>query len=190
MHSISAIIAVYDDETLAEAAIDRLGDQLGSRTAITVAGVDRADVVMPISLYKADHRVRLWGCPAGIWQRQWPIFADGVSLPSPMNGPTIVLGYMASAVIAGLDIRTGTTGAEAFGSALRGIGVPAADVAMVQTELLAGKLIVMANARVDTGVLLPALVGAVAIRLYDAVSAAPAMPPASQDFHVEMHCQA
>jgi hypothetical protein len=190
MHSISAIIAVFDDETLAEAAVDRLSDLLPSRTAITVAGVDRADFVLPISLYKADHRVRIWGRPSGIWQRQWPIFADGVSLPSPVSGATFVLGYMASAVIAALDARTGATGAEMFGSALLGIGVPADDAAMMQASLLTGKVIVMANARIDNGVLLPAMTGAVAIRLYDAVSAAPAMPPADQDFHVEMLCQA
>ncbi|WP_076070773.1 hypothetical protein [Sphingomonas montana] len=189
MHSISAIIAVFDDETLAEAAVDRLSDLLASRAAITVAGVDRADCVLPINLYKVDQRVRIWGRPSGLWQRQWPIFADGVSLPSPGSGATFVLGYMASAVIAALDGWVSATGAEVFGSALEGIGVPADDATMAQASLLAGKIIVMTNARIDNGVLLPAIAGAVAIRLYDAVSAAPAMPSADQAFHVEMHCQ-
>lgn len=188
MKRSSAIVAVYDDNHLADVALERFVDQLGGRTAITLAGIDRPNCALPITLYKANNRARVWGRPAQIWEKQWPLFADGISIPSGNAGAMYVLGYLASAVIAGVDGHDHVTGEGAFASALLNLGMQSKNVARLQADVEAGRLIVMANVADSELCHLSQPIGAIDIHSYDTLSDAPAMPPLREDFHVEMHC--
>jgi hypothetical protein len=159
MTAIDTVIAVYPDHGSAGAAIKKLGDAGFPMTSLTLIGKGYQTDEKVVGFYNVGDRIKLWGTRGAFWGGLWGLMFGGVFLSAPVIGPVIVLGYLASAVIATLEGAAVLGGLSALGAALFSIGVPKDSVVRYQTDLRADDFLVMVHGSADDAKRAEAILG-------------------------------
>ena len=145
MEKTDTVIAVFADHPAAEAAVKMLADSGFEMKNLSVVGKGYHSEEKVIGFYSAGDRIKFWGTRGAFWGGFWGLFLGGLFMTVPVVGHVIVLGYLASVAISGLETAAMVGGLSALGAALYGIGVPKDSVVEYETALKADAFLVMAH---------------------------------------------
>ena len=139
------IIAVFADHPAAETAVKKLTAAGFKMKNLSVVGKGYHTDEKVVGFYNAGDRIKFWGTRGAFWGGFWGLFLGGLFMTIPVVGHVIVLGYLATIAIAGIENAIVVGGLSALGAALYSIGVPKDSVIQYETALKADSFLVMAH---------------------------------------------
>jgi hypothetical protein len=145
MDANDAVIAVFPDHHVAEAAVKQLTAAGFAMNKLSVVGKGYHSEEKVVGFYNVGDRIKFWGTRGAFWGGLWGMFFGGIFLTIPIIGHVIVLGYIASMAIAAGESALVVGGLSALGAALYGIGVPKDSVIQYEAALKADCFLVMAH---------------------------------------------
>jgi hypothetical protein len=145
MEKADTVIAVFADHNAAETAVKKLAVAGFEMKNLTVVGKGYQTDEKVVGFYNSGDRIRFWGTRGAFWGGLWGMFFGGLFLSIPVVGHVVVLGYLASMAIYGIENAIVVGGLSALGAALYGIGVPKDSVIQYETALKADSFLVMAQ---------------------------------------------
>lgn len=149
MENPDSIVAVFADHQAAEAAIKKLTDAGFAMTQLSLVGKGYHTEEKVVGFYNTGDRVKFWGTRGAFWGGFWGLFFGGLFMTIPIVGHVVVLGYLATIVIAGLENAVLVGGLSALGAALYSMGVPKDSVIQYETALAADDFLVIAHGTPD-----------------------------------------
>src|SRR6202167_3921856 len=124
MQKSDSVIAVFSDHNAAEAAIKRLAAAGFEMKNLSVVGKGYHSEEKVVGFYTTGDRVKFWGSRGAFWGGFWGLFFGGLFLTTPVTGPVVVLGFLATIVAAAIENAVVVGGVAALAAALYSIGVP------------------------------------------------------------------
>jgi len=171
MENPDTVIAVFEAHSSAESAIKSLTSAGFTMKQLSVIGKGYHTEENVVGFYNAGDRVKFWGERGAFWGGLWGVFFGGLFLSVPIIGHVVVLGYLASMVISGVETAVVVGGLSAIGAAMYGIGIPKDSVIQYETELKADKFMLLVHGTPDEAVRARAILGTAKPLRLDAYSA-------------------
>lgn len=141
----NSVIAVFDDHEAAENAVKKLTGAGFEMKNLSVVGKGYHTEEKVIGFYNVGDRIRFWGARGAFWGGLWGLFLGGLFLTIPFVGHVVVLGYLASSLIAALENAVVVGGLSALGAGLYSIGIPKDSVIQYEAAVRADGFVVMAH---------------------------------------------
>ena len=145
MKNTDLVIAVFADHPAAETAVKKLTAAGFEMKNLSIVGKGYHTDEKVIGFYNAGDRVKFWGTRGAFWGGLWGLFLGGLFMTIPVVGHVIVLGYLASVAVAGIENAVVVGGLSALGAALYSIGVPKDSVIQYETAVKTDSFLVMAH---------------------------------------------
>jgi len=145
MKAPDSVIAVFADHPAAEAAVKKLTAAGFDMKNLSVVGKGYHTDEKVVGFYNTGDRVKFWGTRGAFWGGFWGLFFGGLFMAIPFVGHVVVLGYLATIAIAGIENAVIVGGLSALGAALYSIGVPKDSVIQYETAVKADGFLVMAH---------------------------------------------
>jgi len=139
------VIAVFADHPAAEVAIKKLTTAGFEMKNLSVVGKGYHTDEKVVGFYNTGDRVKFWGIREAFWGGFWGLFLGGMFMAVPVVRQVVVLGYIATIVIAGIENAVIVGGISALAAALFSIGVPKDSVIQYETALKTDSFLVMAH---------------------------------------------
>jgi hypothetical protein len=139
------VIAVFADHNAAEMAVKKLTAAGFEMKNLSVVGKGYHTDEKVVGFYNAGDRIKFWGTRGAFWGGFWGLFLGGLFMTIPVVGHVIVLGYLATIVISGIESAIWVGGVSALGAALYSIGVPKDSVIQYETAVKTDSFLVMAH---------------------------------------------
>ena len=146
LHSVVAVFAHHQD---AEDAIRKLAKNGFDLTHFSIVGQGFHSDEKVVGFYNIGDRMRFWGKNGAFWGGVWSLFVGGIFLTIPVIGPVVVLGHLASMVVAALEGAILVGGLSALGAALFSIGIPKDSVIQYEEIIKTDGFLVVAHGSVD-----------------------------------------
>lgn len=124
MSDNNAVIAVFTDHDGAEAAVKKLADAGIDIKHLSVVGKGYHTDEKVVGFCNTGDRVKFWGKRGAFWGGLWGWLFGGVFMFVPPIGHVVVLGYLATAVVAAIEGAVVAGGLSALGAALYSSGIP------------------------------------------------------------------
>ena len=145
MEKTDTAIAVFADHNAAETAVKKLTAAGFEMKNLSVVGKGYHTDEKVVGFYNAGDRIKFWGTRGAFWGGLWGMFFGGLFMTIAVVGHVVVLGYLASMAIYGIENAIVVGGLSALGAALYGIGIPKDSVLQYETALKADSYLVMAH---------------------------------------------
>ena len=145
MENSDTIIAVFHEHSAAETAIKKLTSAGFDMKNLSVVGKGYHTDEKVVGFYSTGDRIKFWGSRGAFWGGFWGLFLGGIFMTVPVVGHVIVLGYLATILISGIENAVVVGGLSALGAALYSIGVPKDSVIQYETALKTDNFLVMAR---------------------------------------------
>jgi len=145
MENTDTVVAVFADHPAAEAAIKKLATAGFDMKNLSVVGKGYHTDEKVVGFYNTGDRIKFWGVRGAFWGAFWGLFLGGLFVAVPVVGQVVVLGYLASIVVAAIENAVVVGGISALVAALYSIGVPKDTVIEYETLLKADNFLVMAH---------------------------------------------
>jgi hypothetical protein len=145
MENTDTVIAVFTDHPAAETAIKKLTAAGFDMKNLSVVGKGYHTDEKVVGFYNTGDRIKFWGTRGAFWGGFWGLFLGGLFITVPVVGQVVVLGYIASILIAGIENAVMVGGISALAAALYSIGVPKDSVIQYETALKTDSFLVMAH---------------------------------------------
>jgi hypothetical protein len=145
MENNDTVIAVFADHPAAETAIKQLTAAGFDMKNLSVVGKGYHTDEKVVGFYNTGDRIKFWGTRGAFWGGFWGLFLGGLFVAVPVVGQVVVLGYLASIVIAAIENAVIVGGISALAAALYSIGVPKDSVIQYETALKTDSFLVMAH---------------------------------------------
>jgi hypothetical protein len=145
MENIDTVIAVFADHPAAETAVKKLTTAGFEMKNLSVVGKGYHTDEKVVGFYNTGDRIKFWGTRGAFWGGFWGLFLGGMFMTVPVVGQVVVLGYIATIVIAGIENALVVGGISALAAALYSIGVPKDSVIQYETALKTDSFLVMAH---------------------------------------------
>jgi hypothetical protein len=145
MENTDTVIAVFPDHIAAETAIKKLTGAGFEMKNLSVIGKGYHTDEKVVGFYNTGDRVKFWGMRGAFWGGFWGLFLGGLFMAVPAVGQVVVLGYLASIVIAAIENAVIVGGISALAAALYSIGVPKDSVIQYETALKTDSFLVTAH---------------------------------------------
>lgn len=145
MEKLDTVIAVFANHPAADAAVKKLTAAGFEIKSLSVVGKGYHTDEKVVGFYNTGDRVKFWGTRGAFWGGFWGLFFGGLFMAIPFVGHVVVLGYLATIVIAGIENAAIVGGLSALGAALYSIGVPKDSVLQYETSVKADGFLVMAH---------------------------------------------
>jgi hypothetical protein len=149
MESIDSVVAVFADHHAAEAAVKKLTDAGFEMKQLSLVGKGYHTDEKVVGFYNAGDRIKFWGTRGAFWGGFWGLFFGGLFMTIPLVGHVVVLGYLATVAISGIENAILVGGLSALGAAIYGLGVPKDSVLQYETAIKADGFLVMAHGSPD-----------------------------------------
>lgn len=141
----STIIAVYMAHAEADKAVRDLAAAGIAVKHISVVGKGYHTEEKVMGFYNTGERMRMWGTRGAFWGSLWGMLFGGIFMVVPVVGHVVVLGYLATTVIAALEGAVVFGGLGAIGAGLAGLGIPENSVIRYETDVKADSFLVMVS---------------------------------------------
>ncbi len=141
MDKLETAIAVFPNHDAAEGAVKTLTAAGFAMKNLSVVGNGYHSEEKVVGFYSAGDRIKFWGSRGAFWG----LFFGGLFLASPVTGPVVVLGFLATIIVAGIENAVVVGGVAALAAALYSIGVPKDSVIQYETAIKADGFLVMAR---------------------------------------------
>ncbi len=145
MDKLETAIAVFPNHDAAEGAVKTLTAAGFAMKNLSVVGNGYHSEEKVVGFYSAGDRIKFWGSRGAFWGGFWGLFFGGLFLASPVTGPVVVLGFLATIIVAGIENALVVGGVAALAAALYSIGVPKDSVIQYESALKADSFLVMAR---------------------------------------------
>jgi hypothetical protein len=145
MENTDTVIAVFHEHPAAETAIKKLTSAGFDMKNLSVVGKGYHTDEKVVGFYSTGDRIKFWGSRGAFWGGFWGLFLGGIFMTVPVVGHVIVLGYLATILISGIENAVVVGGLSALGAALYSIGVPKDSVIQYETALKTDNFLVMAR---------------------------------------------
>ena len=145
MENTDTVIAVFHDHPAAETAIKKLTAAGFDMKNLSVVGKGYHTDEKVVGFYSTGDRVKFWGSRGAFWGGFWGLFLGGLFMTVPVVGHVVVLGYLATILISGIENAVVVGGLSALGAGLYSIGVPKDSVIQYETALKTDNFLVMAR---------------------------------------------
>jgi hypothetical protein len=139
------VVAVFADHQSAEAAVKKLTAAGFEMKNLSVVGKGFHTDEKVVGFYNAGDRIKFWGTRGAFWGGFWGLFLGGLFMTIPVVGHVIVLGYLATILVSGIENAIFVGGVSALGAALYSIGVPKDSVIQYETAVKTDSFLVMAH---------------------------------------------
>src|SRR6202167_887949 len=124
MEIIGSVVAVYGDHNSAEAAVKKLIASGFETKNLSVVGRGYHTDEKVVGFYNTGDRVKFWGTRGAFWGGFWGLLLSGLFMTIPLVGHVVVLGYLATVMLAGIENAIVVGGLSALGAALYSLGIP------------------------------------------------------------------
>jgi hypothetical protein len=141
----ASVVAVYDSHDAAEAAVRTLAASGFDMTTLSIVGRDYAADEGVVGYYHAGDRVVPWGKRGAFWGGLWALFLGSALFVIPGVGPLFAAGPVVGWIVAALEGATLIGGMSALAAGLYSIGIPKDHVERYETQIKAGKFVVIAH---------------------------------------------
>jgi hypothetical protein len=178
MENSDTVIAVFADHPAAETAIKKLTTAGFAMKNLSVVGKGYHTDEKVVGFYNTGDRIKFWGTRGAFWGGFWGLFLGGLFMAVPVVGHVVVLGYVASIAIAGIENAVMVGGISALAAALYSIGVPKDSVIQYETALKTDSFLVMAHGPAAEIARARTILGTVSPSRLDVHTAAKATEPA------------
>ncbi len=145
-----SIVAIYETHDSAEAAIKMLQQSGLDMKRLSIIGRDYHVEEHAIGFYTAGDRMKFWGSRGAFWGSLWGMLFGSAFffLPIPL-GPIVVMGPLVGWIVGALEGAAVGGAAGVVAAALAGIGIPEDSVVKYDTEVKAGRFLVLAHGTAD-----------------------------------------
>jgi hypothetical protein len=145
MDKLDTVIAVLADHPAAESAIKKLAQAGFDFKSLSVIGKGYRTEERVVGFYNTADRITLWGSRGAFWGGLWGLFLSGVFVVTPIAGPVVALGFIASMAIAALEGALIGGGLSALGAGLYSLGIPEDSILVYETEVTSDAFLVMVH---------------------------------------------
>ena len=145
MDLTNSVVAVFENHLAAEAAVKELTDAGIEMKHLSVVGKGYHTDEKVVGFYNTGDRIKFWGSRGAFWGGFWGLFFGGLFMTIPLVGHVVVLGYLATVAISGIENAVLVGGLSALGAAIYSIGVPKDSVLQYETAVKADGFLVMAH---------------------------------------------
>jgi uncharacterized membrane protein len=139
------ITATFDTHQEAESAVKRLSEAGFEMKDLTVLGLDYHTEERPIGFVNTGTRMVAFGKYGAFWGGLWGLMFGSALLFIPGVGHVILAGWLASSLVGAAEgvVAGGALGA--LGAALFTAGIPKDSIVKYETDIKAGKFLVIAR---------------------------------------------
>jgi hypothetical protein len=138
-------VAVYDSHGEAEHAVRTLEKTGFDMQKLSIVGKDYSTQEGVVGYYNAGDRVMAWGKTGAFWGGLWGMLFGSALFVIPGIGPLFAAGPLVAWIVAALEGATIVGGMSALGAGLFSIGIPRDSVLSYETQIKAGKFVVIAH---------------------------------------------
>jgi hypothetical protein len=173
-----SVIAVFADHNAAETAVKKLTAAGFEMKNLSLVGKGYQTDEKVVGFYNTGDRIKFWGKRGAFWGGFWGLFLGGLFMTIPIVGHVVVLGYLATILIAGIENAVLVGGLSVLGAALYSIGIPKDSVIQYETALKADSFLVMAHGTAEEMARAKTILGTVNPSHLDVHAGAKAVEPA------------
>ena len=143
-----SIVALYDTHGDAEAAIKALQAVGIDMKKLSIVGKNFHTEEHAVGFYTAGDRMLFWGGQGAFWGSLWGMLFGSALFFLPGIGPIVAMGPIVGWIAGALEGAAVGGVAGIFGGALASLGVPEDQIVKYETEVKAGKFLVLARGSV------------------------------------------
>jgi hypothetical protein len=142
-------VAVYDSHRAAEEAVRTLAKSGFNMQKLSIVGRDYTTEEGVVGYYNTGDRMKAWGKTGAFWGGFWGLLFGSALFVIPGIGPLFVGGPIVGWIVGALEGATVVGGMSALGAGLYGIGIPKDSILNYETQIKAGKFVVIAHGTRD-----------------------------------------
>ncbi len=142
-------VAVYESHRAAEDAIRMLAKSGFDMKKLSIVGRDYSTEEGVVGYYNNGNRMMAWGKTGAFWGGLWGLLFGSALFVVPGIGPLFAAGPVVAWIVSALEGATLVGGMSALGAGLYGIGIPKDSVLNYETQIKAGKFVVIAHGTHD-----------------------------------------
>jgi hypothetical protein len=141
----TAVIAVYGSHEQAEKAIRELQQSGFNMQKLSIVGKNYQTEEDVVGYYTTGDRMKSWGKMGAFWGGLWGMLFGSAVFFIPGLGPLLAAGPLVAWIVGALEGAVLVGGLSAVGAALFSIGIPKDSVIEYETQVKAGKFVVIAH---------------------------------------------
>jgi uncharacterized membrane protein len=145
MKNSKKMVAMYDSHEKAEKDISTLKKSGFKMENLSIVGKDYHTEEKVVGYYNLGDRMKLWGSNGAFWGGMWGLLFGSAFFIIPGIGPLVVAGPIVAAMVGALEGAVTLGGLSALGAALFSIGIPKDSILEYETDIKAGKFMLLAH---------------------------------------------
>jgi uncharacterized membrane protein len=145
MKKENAIIALYDTHDEAELAVRELQKSGYDMKQLSIVGKDYHTDENVVGYYNMGDRMQKWGGIGAFWGGMWGLLFGSAFFLLPGIGPLLIAGPFVTSLVGALEGAVALGGLSALGAALVSLGIPKDSILEYETEIKAGKFMLLAH---------------------------------------------
>ena len=146
MSKQNSVVAIFASHNEAENAVRELQKTGFDMKKLSIVGRDYHTDEHVVGYYNTGDRMMYWGKLGAFWGGLWGMLFGSAFFFLPGIGPLVVAGPLVAWIIGVLEGAVVVGGISALGAALVSIGIPENSVLKYETDLKAGKLLLVLQA--------------------------------------------
>ena len=139
-----SLVALLDNHAQAEQAVAKLHEHGFNMKSLSIIAVDLCAVENVEGYYGTVDRMKKWGEIGAFYGGFWGLLFGAATFFIPGIGPILIAGPVAAIVVA-LEGALAVGALSALGAALVSLGIPEKHVLKYETEIKAGKYLLLAR---------------------------------------------
>ncbi len=145
MKNGNAMVAIYNTHEEAEQAVKKLQKNGYNMKNLSIVGKDYHTDQNVVGYYNTGDRMKQWGGNGAFWGSLWGMLVGSAFFMIPGVGPVLVAGSFVSALVGALEGAVIVGGMSALGAALVGLGIPEDSIVEYETQIKAGKFMLLTD---------------------------------------------
>lgn len=137
--------ALYDTHAQAEQAVEELQANGYDMKQLSIVGQEYHTEEKVLGYYNMGDRMLSWGGTGAFWGSIWSLLFGSAFFLVPGFGPLLIAGPFVATLVAALEGAVVVGSVSALAGALASIGIPENSVLEYETEIKAGKFLLIAH---------------------------------------------
>ena len=137
--------ALYDTHAQAEQAVEELQANGYNMQQLSIVGQEYHTEEKVVGYYNMGDRMLSWGGSGAFWGSIWSLLFGSAFFLVPGVGPLLIAGPFVATLVAALEGAVVVGSVSALAGALVSIGIPENSVLEYETEIKAGKFLLIAH---------------------------------------------
>lgn len=145
MDNKKSMVTLFDSHDQAEQAVSKLQKNGFDMKQLSIVGKDYHTEENVVGYYNLGDRMLQWGGSGAFWGGLWGMFLGSAFFFIPGIGPLLIAGPFVSALVGALEGAVVMGSMSALAAALVSLGIPENSVVEYETEIKAGKFMLLAH---------------------------------------------